>query len=93
MINFDLTYLPSKRNIAGSLSEFGKKASPHKQNVLSRFDKIPERREDKTKVSDLRRTLCANSSTVPEFFSRFKLTLTKLVKCQEGQNRDTIIQK
>ena len=44
------------------------------------LEKIPERREDKTKVSDLRRALCANSSTVPEFFFTLQIDLDQIGK-------------
>ena len=75
--------MPSKRNITGSLSEFGKKQAHinkiFSQDLTNTYSKF--KKEEKTKESHLRRTLCISSTSGSfQSFSTLQIDLDQIGK-------------
>ena len=65
-----------------SLSSVKSKPTAHKQNIFSRFDKYSKfKKEEKTKESHLRRTLCISSTSGSfQSFSTLQIDLDQIGK-------------
>ena len=73
--------LPSKRNITGSLSEFGKKQAHINKTFSQDLTNIQNSRKKKRQESHLRRTLCISSTSGSfQSFSTLQIDLDQIGK-------------